>query len=124
MQTITIEKQRLITKLGENLKGHEEAFKEATTAFYEQLNATLAEVSHKVAKEEMNHKEVMKALREPAPPEAHSDDYVREMTMLEYEEGDTIKLAPEEFTKFVMDEWYWRDEFANSYRMSTGKFLS
>lgn len=123
MREITIDKGRLLDKLKENKTAHDAAFHEASVAFYEKFNKELEAITEHVAAKELNYRQAMKALQTERPPQGHCDEYQREIQMLEFEEGDTIKLTSEEFTRYVLDEWHWKEEFATSYLSTTGKFL-
>lgn len=123
MREITIAKLRLLDKLEQNKTAHDEAFHEASAAFYEKFSKELEAVTEHVASEELNYHQAIRELQAERPPQGHCDEYEREIQMLEFEEGETIKLTSEEFTRYVLDEWHWKEEFATSYLNTTGKAL-
>lgn len=120
MQEIKVEKSRLLTTLQENKTKHEEAAKEATEAFYAKFKQLLTQVTDEV-NQGLKFDEALRKLNAESPPRAHGDDYERQIKMLEYDTRDEIDLTPEEFARFVLDEWRWREEFAGSYMSNTGK---
>ena len=44
-------------------------------------------------------------------PENHEDDFTRAIQMLEWEVGDEVMLAEDEFAQFVQDDWGWKQQF-------------
>lgn len=47
-------------------------------------------------------------------PEDHSSDYDRVIQMLELDTRKDIPLEEHEFTQFVMDEWGWKHQWADT----------
>lgn len=125
MRNINISKERLLTKLRENKQAHEEAFHEASEAFYKKFSQELDAIAEHVASGELNYQQAMKALQSETPPQGFCDEYEREIQMLEYEEQNTtVSITPEEFSRFVLDEWGWKQGFVAKYSSVTGKSIA
>lgn len=123
MRDVHITKTRLLAKLEANKADHDKAFHEASAAFYEKFNKELEAVTEHVAEKELNYQQAMGYLQKEQPPQGHCDEYEREIAMLQFDNRKEITLTQDEFTRFVLDEWYWKEEFATSYFSTTGKFL-
>lgn len=123
MREVKIEKSRLLDVLKTNKKAHEDAFHEASEAFYKNFIEDLQSVTRDVTEKKSNYEGAMKIFREERPPLGHCDEYERQIRMLEFDTREVVDLTQEEFTKFVMDEWSWKEEFAASYLSTTGKGL-
>lgn len=54
------------------------------------------------------------------PPEDHTLDYDRVLKMLEMSVEDEVTLTAEAFQQYVMDDWGWKQAWAQS----TAKYLS
>jgi hypothetical protein len=52
-------------------------------------------------------------------PECHTEDYDREIRMLEMHQEDTVEIASRLFDQIVMDRWGW----AASYAANTEAYL-
>lgn len=124
MKDVTINKADLLAKLEENKQRHEEAFHEASEAFYTKLNSDIAEAARLVKEKKINFNQFRTAVLNETAPEGHCDDYERLIQMLKYEIEAHITLSSEDFMRYVLDEWHWKTQFATSYHAHTGKFLS
>ena len=47
-------------------------------------------------------------------PEDHTDDYDRVIMMAHMSVDDTITLSEDEFAMYVMDQWRWKQDFAET----------
>lgn len=118
--TIIVPKDKLLTKLRENLTTHQAEYEEAIAGYRKEVLAKLEDtLAHVRGGGDMDVAKLM--LTEP---ENHADDYKRVIAMLEMTTATEIKLNTTQFSQYVQDEWQWREHFAvtsASYGVGRGK---
>lgn len=103
----TINKSELRTVLVQNREGHREKFLAAQEAY----RARVIFILDAKLKDAREGRDIDLAFRMPVPQD-HTDDYDREIRMLDMEVGDTVVLREHEFDQLVMDNWSWTPAFA------------
>lgn len=109
METVVVDKAKLMEKLTENRAAHRAIFEEALAGYQtraiEILNDHLKRI--KAGKVEVVFVQL------PVPSD-HTDDYDRAIATLEWTLFDEVELTIREFDMYVRDSWAWRQEFLTS----------
>lgn len=106
MDTIVVEKQRLVDILQVNRATHRQMFEEALAGYKKRAVELLEEHIERIKAGKVER--VYVALPEPAD---HTDDYDRALANLEWTIFDTVELSAQEFDQYVRDNWRWKQEF-------------
>lgn len=105
-RTITIPKDKLLTKLRENQAKHKDEFELAREGFQIELKAELeAKLSDLAAGKSVKLGFTVRY------PDNHYPDYSDVIEELEWDESDVIELDRQEFQWYVQDQWHWRDQW-------------
>lgn len=109
MNTINVQKGKLLATLVANQLAHHMEYKEAIIAFRLAVIDEF-ELLLTAAKESKDGDELV--LRVTCiKPQNYNDEYEKAIKMVEWEQSDNIELDPLEFDKYVMDEWHFTDNF-------------
>jgi hypothetical protein len=120
MQTITVNRDELLTKVRTNRAEHRDVFLKAQVKFREAVIDRL-DVMLTDAREGRQVRQHVGLVA----PEDHTKDYDVVVAMLEMSVGDTIEISQNEFQQYVMDQWQWARQFGatvGSYGISN-KYL-
>src|SRR5262245_18528440 len=117
METVTVNKQRLLETLEDNRETHMPDFDLAWEGFRtkaaENLEAKLA------ALKAAPHATKVDIWVNLEPPEDHAADYDRAMQTLDWHQGEEFELSEAEFRQYVQNQWAWADRFTISNRLYT-----
>lgn len=112
MNQVTVRKQELLAKLTENRRNHRAAFEKAQEGFrvrvIEELDQHLADA--KAGRNIKRHVNLPE-------PEDHTKDYDRIITMVEMSVDEEIELHAQDFARYVMDNWEWKDRVTSTNSM-------
>lgn len=111
---INLPKDELLTTLVENRRQHVEVYDIAAEAYQKAL---IAEMKEKLAAVEAG--EDFSFFRFEGKPDNHGEDYDRAIAMVEMSSGETVELNSTDFEHFILDKWYWKDEF--KAKLANGK---
>lgn len=113
MQTVKIERNKLLGIIQENLTTHVAEYKEAMIGYRMTVRDRLEKALAKAAEGEIN-RNIFHDLPEP---ENHENDYKRVIRMLELSADEIIELEEHDFNSYVLDEWMWtaRTKLSNSF---------
>jgi len=103
MQTVKIRKNEFIESLRKNRKAHKKEYDEAHAAY---RKAAILQLE-KNLQDARDGKDVQRHLNLPVP-EDHTEDYDRELRMVEMSAENVIELNSHEFDQYVMDNWNWK----------------
>lgn len=112
MKTIRVKKSELLKKLTTNRAKHEKDYKLATAGFFKKQITDLTKHLAKARK----HKPVGGFMLHK--PTSNLDDYDRAIAMTRMSVDDIIELTEQEFSRYALDQWEWRDQFvtlSNAY---------
>lgn len=115
MNSVTMDKGKLLAIVQANKERHRQLYHEAHEAFMDKAIKNFEEL---LGRAKRGHVKLYVDLVEPKD---HTKDYERVVLMLEHEVGDTIELTSREFAQYVQDEWGWQEEFSTAYLSNTGK---
>ena len=109
MRNVTVDRDDFLAKVTANRDGHREVFEEALEGYRRLLQREL----------QQRISDLKRGLRIDQyiglpEPQDHTADYDRVITMAEMSIDDTIQLSEDEFAMYVMDQWRWKQDFAES----------
>lgn len=106
MDSVKINKDKLLEILRENKEKHVNEYKEALKDF------KLAVI--KICNENMEIVEAGKLELKPMPPKpaTYESLYANAIRMLELSVDDVIEITEHDFRKLVQDEWEWKQVFS------------
>ena len=109
MESITVNKEQLLTTITANRATHRDQFLTAQKRYRE------------VVIEELDKR--LEAARKGGPinlgfslpePRDYTDSYDTAIEMLQWELEDTVVLDEESFRRYVLNKWSWAQQFAGS----------
>jgi hypothetical protein len=109
LETVVIEKSRLLERLKQNRETHKAAFEQAWEGFRERAIQNF-EQRLKAAKDARRGQQIELWVNLDVPRE-HTADYDTAIEMLEWHTEDEIELTYDDFRHYVQDEWHWKGEF-------------
>jgi hypothetical protein len=92
-----------------NREAHREVFEEALDGYHRRLKAELEQR----VRDLKAGRRINQYIGLPEP-EDHTDDYDRVIMMAHMSVEDTITLSEDEFAMYVMDQWRWKQDFAET----------
>jgi hypothetical protein len=127
--------EELIQVLEENSAEHDRIYEEAMVGFRETVEEKLLEALSKIqtfrdaGEEDWNAQDISEGdgfrplhsfrsfMINVTEPEYHGEQYERVIQMLRMTTDKEIVLSEEQFSKYVLDEWDWKDNFSASTAM-------
>ena len=116
MNTIFIDKAKLLVKLKENRERHREKFLKAQEGY----RAEVIEQLDKALKDTREGRKICTHFRLEAPQD-QTPDYDRAIEMLDWSLDDKIELTSDDFRQYVRDEWHWKRDWGVSNAMYLAK---
>lgn len=113
MDTITVDKARLLETLKANREVHAATFKEAMENYPKALADAYAKKAEAVATYNGDLKTFAQWTSLPIPEE-HTEDFDTAIAMLDWAQGDTIALPQHEFEQYVLNKWGWAARFTQN----------
>jgi len=103
-------KEEIIESLLKNKKKHLEQFHSAQIKFLQRATEELKKLAKKVEKFEFDGKSLDLNIRLQTPK---SYSYIYDGAIKDFEElkEDSFSLSPENFSKYINDEWSWSEDF-------------
>jgi hypothetical protein len=125
MNTIIIEKEKLLPIVLENRQKHDNIYAAAVSGYWVKAEEILTDKLTKVKKQEKIEDSLGLTY-----PINYSDDYDRVIRMLELTSENQLTLTTKEFDSYVRNQWGWKHSFlgTNSCYISgfspvTGSYL-
>lgn len=110
MQTVKIEKSKLLETVRTNRDLHEQEYEEAMEGYREEFLKQLAGKRKALRKGDLPAQNF-----ENLPvPTRHTDEYEQVIKMLEFSVDDVVELEHHEFSNYVMDDWGWKRRFSET----------
>lgn len=110
MNSVKIERKKLLDIVTENRAKHVEQYLEAIED-YKVASLKIAKENLKIAKTgNIESLKLTKTL--PTAPVSYEHNYARAIRMLELSAEDIIELEQSIFNQLVLDEWGWKQQFA------------
>ena len=111
--TIVVYKAELVNTLKQNRETHITEHEKALSGWRTKMTAACMETSQKSDKGELkDFPRKLSKLRDV--PTTQIKDYDRVIQMLEMHTEDTITLNAQDFSRYVQDEWAWKESFTLS----------
>jgi hypothetical protein len=109
MRTVTINKDAFIQKVSANRATHRAVFERALDGYQARL---VRELEGRIADVRAG-RQIDRYISLPEPAD-HTDDYDRILAMAEMSIDDVIELDADDFARFVMDQWSWKQDFTET----------
>ena len=106
MNTIIIEKEKLLPIVKENKLKHDNIYNSAVEGYWQKCEEKLTKQLEKIKKHEKIDDYLGLAF-----PENHTNDYETVIQMLELGAENRIELTNIEFNAYVRNQWSWRNSF-------------
>ncbi len=116
MKTVKIRKGELKAIVAKNAAKHREDLAEAWDGY----NKACIEVLEKLLTKFRSGEKVAAVQLYERPPEDHTKDYDRVLKMIDMSVDTEIELDQNDFSRYVLDEWEWKEMWA----VSNSKYLS
>jgi hypothetical protein len=115
MQTITVNKGDLVTKIQMNRDEHRSMFIKAQEKYREAMIAEL----DRALQDARDGKKIRRMFSLPVP-EDHTEEFNTAIEMLQWEKATEVKLTQQDFQRYVQNRWEW----AASFAANTGSYLA
>lgn len=112
MNTVTLDKQKLLTIVKHNLKIHKKEYLESVEDYKEAVYSICQRNMDIASSDIIADFKDIKTI--PKAPVSYESDYYKNIRMLELSIGESITLKDYEFSQLVLDEWIWKHEFTTS----------
>ena len=106
MNTIIIEKDKLLPIVIENKKKHDDIYDAAVSGYWQKAEEILTFKLEQVKKQEKIDNSLGLTY-----PVNYSNDYTRVIRMLELTSENNITLTSNEFDAYVQNQWNWKNSF-------------
>ncbi len=115
MRTVKVNKLEFIERVTVNRDAHRRIFKRALKGYERRLLSELEQRIDDVSAGRQIDRYI--GLPEPAD---HTADYDRILGMAEMSVDDVIELDANDFARFVMDQWDWKQDFIDTASLYEG----
>lgn len=119
MNTVTVERAKVIETLKINRDKHHEIFKDAQAGY----RKVVISILDKAIQEAREGKKIRTFFDIEAPKD-HTEEYDQAIKMLEWSIDKNITLDRRSFINFVLDDWGWKQDFlsiSQSYSTSASQ---
>ena len=114
IKQIPVDRANLIETLEANRDAHRAAFEEAMEGYKARAIKLLEDHIERIKKG------APERISFTLPwPEDHTEDYDLALEMLIWSTADEIWLDADSFDRYVRDNWFWKQEFANGHAAYT-----
>lgn len=116
-QSVTVQRDDLLSALKANLNAHRKQFAEATFDYQALVKRELAAALARAEGGDFSKVDV-----NVPKPQGHEQDFLDVIDMMEMSVDETIKLDRESFKAYFRNEWPWKRHFdilAQSYKSGT-----
>lgn len=111
MNTIKVEKNRLLNKVRENREKHIVEFKEAITVYRKELISRLEQELSRLKQNDVNFDYSRIRLEVPV---SYVAEYDRVISQLEWHADDFVELTTNQVDQYINDNWSWTGGFVNT----------
>lgn len=109
MNTVVVDKTKLLEQLEANRDAHRDVFIEALAGYKAKVLELLEEKIERVRKNA-----VERVYIDLPMPEDHTEDYDRAIATLKWTLLDEVTLTIQEFDMYVRDSWGWKRQWTTS----------
>lgn len=107
-QTITVNKDVLLTKIKENLEIYKKEHEETVKDYHETVRQHLIEATEAVKVNNFSSEIIYFRISAPVD---YSEKYQTVIDMLEYSTNDVIELDSPSFKAYIKNQWDWTESF-------------
>lgn len=121
---VKIPRTKLIEKMKENRAQHAETYEQAMDGYRRKVVEVLQSALYaaQAVKEKGEGVASLSQITRLTKPSEYLQAYDEAIELFEWDQRETLKLSVEEFRKYVLDKWDWKDSFeANSTAYLVGK---
>ena len=111
---ITVKKNELLTVLLKNKSQHYDECNIAKKGYKLILIKKLVSLLQRAKRGRIHTNEVVMELHTLQEPESHIKDYDRVIKMIQMCTKDELIVTEQEFQKYVMDDWEWKERFTTT----------
>lgn len=112
MKTVSVSKLRLLEKLKENAASHQAEFEKLNREYQGVMIENLARILQRFERERQegapSHPPSLHSI---SAPRSYTKHYQRAIGMLELHQSELVDLSEQEYDRYWLDEWGWRQEF-------------
>jgi hypothetical protein len=109
MRTVNLRRDEFVEKVTANKATHRDVFEKALDGYQRRL---VRELERRVADVKAGRR-IDRYISLPEPSD-HTEDYDRILMMAEMSVDEIIELSADDFTRFVMDQWDWKQDFTET----------
>jgi len=117
MKNILVKKTDLIELVQKNKKTHLEQYELAVEGYWKTMAEEAAKLTEQAAARTKPENVDINIFR----PQNHLEEYETALKMLEMHQSDTVEISKEEFEKYALDKWSWKQEWKMSNSGYWGK---
>lgn len=126
MNSVKVKKSELIDRVTENLAKHIIEYRNACEGYKADAIAEINTVTERLRRQvdSLQMGEVIRLAHVTfslPSPESHEKDYLRAIEMLRMSVDEEIEVESDDFRRYVMDEWDWKERF-DTIRASYSNF--
>jgi hypothetical protein len=115
MKEVKVRVEEVLKIVRKNKGKHDMIYKAATEAYWEKAEKVL----NKCLKD-IRNKKIISAYLDLSVPTDHGSDYERVIRMMELSVDKDIVLDDVSFSKFILNNWDWKQEFVRITRTYAG----
>lgn len=116
MNTVRLKKADLLKKILANRERHQARFEKALDGYLAKALVHLQKLEKQArAGQPIDYAWPL------AEPKSHAEEYDAVIAMLRMSLDDVIELPAEDFRRFVLDDWEWRESFLRSTALYLAK---
>jgi len=116
MRTVNIQRAEFVEKVTANRDAHRAVFEKALDGYQRRL---VRELERRVADVKAGRR-IDRYISLPEPSD-HTEDYDRILAMAEMSVDEVIELGADDFARFVMDQWDWKQDFTETATYYEGR---
>lgn len=109
MHEVQVKTEDLLVKVRENREGHRALFEQAIEVYRERA----IEEIERILDDAKNGRKIVRAIG-LVEPRDYTKEYDRVVAMLEMTVDSQIVISSQDFSRFVMDDWEWKEAFTTS----------
>lgn len=117
MEKIKIRKETVLEILRENKAKHCIEFEEAIIGWISKAKIKLTEL---LAKLDTDQARALKIELYLPRPVSYEKEYDKAIKMIEYEIRDEVEISTQDFDKYFLDEWNWKENFLSNSGLYKG----
>lgn len=116
MDSVKVDKDKLLEKLQENRERHINTFEEVLENYKAEAVRQLEEHIERIRSGAVERVHVVLP-----PPKNYEAEYDKAIAMVEWELMDVIELSQYDFQTYVLDQWAWKEDFIATSAMYSDK---